>query len=45
MQAHAWVEYEGKVLNDTPAVQHLYVPFQQPIELIDPLYQPPKLNL
>lgn len=31
MEAHAWVEYAGEVLNDAPAVRQDYVPFASAI--------------
>ncbi|MBW4418213.1 MAG: lasso peptide biosynthesis B2 protein [Myxacorys californica WJT36-NPBG1] len=30
-QAHAWVEYQGSVLNDVPDVHELYAAFEEPI--------------
>ena len=32
-QAHAWVEYQNKVLNDTPNVRQLFVMFERPFEV------------
>jgi hypothetical protein len=32
-QAHAWVEYAGQVLNDSPEVSQAYARFEQPIDL------------
>ncbi len=32
-QAHAWVEYEGIVLNDTQNVRQKFVMFERPIEV------------
>ena len=34
-QAHAWVEYQGDILNDIQGVRQLYATFPKPIELID----------
>jgi hypothetical protein len=32
-QAHAWVEYQGIILNDTPNVRSSYAMFESPIEV------------
>lgn len=32
-QAHAWVEYQGIVLNDTPNVRQHFAMFEHPIEV------------
>lgn len=32
LEAHAWVEYRGEVLNDRPDVGTTYTPFEQAIE-------------
>lgn len=32
-QAHAWVEYQGVVLNDTPNVRQHFAMFERPIEV------------
>lgn len=31
-EAHAWVEYQGRVLNDHPDVRERFVSFEQPID-------------
>ena len=31
-EAHAWVEYQGQVLNDRPDVRQRFAPFNQPID-------------
>jgi hypothetical protein len=31
--AHAWVEYQNKILNDNPNVRQQFVPFERPIEV------------
>ncbi|WP_019499452.1 lasso peptide biosynthesis B2 protein [Pseudanabaena sp. PCC 6802] len=33
VQAHAWVEYQNKVLNDRPNIRQHFVPFERPIEV------------
>lgn len=32
-QAHAWIEYEGMVLNDSPSVYEHYIAFEQSLNL------------
>jgi hypothetical protein len=31
IEAHAWIEYEGRVLNDSESVRERFVSFQEPI--------------
>jgi hypothetical protein len=33
LEAHAWVEYDGKVLNDSPDVRSRFTMFDRPIEV------------